>query len=203
MRHKDYVMMRYLIKHGATANFAAEELEKAFKENNLPFAQLLMEMGVPLTNGRTPLTYSAMLHNKKAMKILLKMGAHINKKDNLGRTALMYVVDDLDLTDWLIHQGADVNARDTLGRTTLMYAIASTGIVKDLLAHGADPKVKDHADLSLLSYAVSNNNMDLVKLLVEDKRLAVNYEDQWGHRPLNFSNNMKLTRYLMKHNARH
>ncbi len=200
---KDYILMRYLIKHGAEANFAAEELEKAFKENNLAFAQLLMEMGVTLTNGRTPLTYCAMLHNKKAMQTLIKKGARINQKDHFGRTALMYVADDSTLTDWLVHQGADVNARDTLGRTTLMYAIASTGIVKDLLVHGADPKVKDNADLSLLSYAISNNNMNVVKLLVEDKKLAVNYEDQWGHRPLNFSNNIKLTRYLMKHNARH
>ncbi len=200
---RDYKLVSYLIKHGMSATFPSSELTQAFREKDLKFAHLLMQMGVKMENNYTPLTYCARLHYKDGMALVLEQGANVNQKDKFGRTALMYVADDLILTDWLVHQGADVNAVDNQGRTTLMYAVAFNDVVDNLIIHGADAYAKDDHRRSLLSYAISNNNMKLVKELVEYKQMPLNEEDRDGRRPLNFAQDLEMTRYLMKHKARH
>jgi ankyrin repeat protein len=201
--NRDFEMVQFLIKHGMKAHFPPTALATAFKNKDLKFAKLLLDLGVSFKGDLTPLTYCAKLHYKEGMELLLLKGAKINEKDSFGRTALMYVADDLILTDWLVHQGADVTVKDSEGRTTLMYAVAFNDVVDNLIIHGANVYEKDDQRRSLLNYAISINNMELVKELVEYKKLPINDVDKDGGRPLNYALDLEMSRYLMSHNAQH
>ena len=56
------------------------------------------------------------------VKFLIDKGADVNAKDYFDMTALMYAVDDYDITKLLIDSGADVNLIDINGKTALIYA---------------------------------------------------------------------------------
>jgi len=58
--------------------------------------------------------------------IFLVAGEDVNKRDELGRTPLMYAARDgnLEKVKQLLKRGADVNLQDNNGRTALRYATA-------------------------------------------------------------------------------
>jgi ankyrin repeat protein len=119
---------------------------------------------------------SEMLHHAErviqAIDLLLRNGATINCKDNLGATPLHYAASEdfpvsvsqlirerefskheeicLPIVKYLIEQGASVNLQDNNGYTPLYRAICSLGrtgtrgveVIKYLLAHGADTSLK-------------------------------------------------------------
>lgn len=200
---KDLTLMRYLIEHKVPApSFTSVHLQRALEAESYDFIALLLDIDVTLNNGRTPLSHAAFLHKEKLIDFLLDRGADINEADTFGRTPIMYLVDNIKLTNKLISKGANLNVKDLQGRTPLMYAVNFFDVAKALIAHEADIHLKDNHDYSILTYAISNNQMPLVKLLVEEKNVPLNEVDRMGKRPLNFSSNMKMTRYLMKHKAR-
>ena len=62
--------------------------------------------------------------SSRIVEILISNGADINARDNNGKTALSYAVENgyTEIAELLIAKGADVNARDGNGRTPLWYA---------------------------------------------------------------------------------
>lgn len=72
--------------------------------------------------GYTPLIIASMYHNKNMVILLIEKGANVNLVDIDCRTALMYTVDNYDITKLLIDSGADVNLIDINGKTALIYA---------------------------------------------------------------------------------
>ena len=88
------------------------------------------------------------------VELLLKHGADPNTADNVGATALMWAVPDLQKARVLIGAGAMVNARSTtLGRTPLLIAAAYPGTIELLdllLARGADLRATDTAGSNAL-----------------------------------------------------
>ncbi len=55
----------------------------------------------------------------EVMKLLLDRGAHIDDRDNRGRTALMIAaeLDHAEVVDFLLARGADKRLRDKQGKT--------------------------------------------------------------------------------------
>jgi ankyrin repeat protein/mono/diheme cytochrome c family protein len=91
----------------------------------------------------TPPLMTAILHGDRATaRRLVADGAHVNDRNDAGATALMWAVDDLEMTRLLVDRGADVNARSDDGRTALIVAAGRHGaapVVTLLLEHRADP----------------------------------------------------------------
>ena len=78
----------------------------------------------PGSAGITPLMYAALYRDLPSLRRLLDLGADANAKNDAGATALMWAVDDLEITRLLLDRGADPNARSVDGRTPLLLAAA-------------------------------------------------------------------------------
>src|SRR5436190_9774373 len=94
----------------------------------------------PGSAGVTPLMHAALYRDLPSLRRLLELGADLNAKNDAGVTALMWAVDDLEITRLLLDRGADPNVRSVDGRTPLLLAAGRAGgsdVVQLLLDHGA------------------------------------------------------------------
>jgi ankyrin repeat protein len=105
------------------------------------------------SGGITPLMYAGLYGNAASARKLLDMGADPNARNDAGATALMWAVDDLEVTRLLLDRNADPNLRSADGRTALVLAAARPGasdVVKALLDRGAridgEPVLSQAAD---------------------------------------------------------
>lgn len=99
-------------------------------------------------------------------------GTDINKKDEDGRTALMYAAYNGHnlVMQKLIEKGASVDERDLNGRTALMFAASGPfpGSVKLLLENKAEPNLTDTQEhFSALMYAAAEGHLEGVKILLK------------------------------------
>ncbi|HEY3966845.1 MAG TPA: ankyrin repeat domain-containing protein [Planctomycetaceae bacterium] len=123
--------------------------------------------------GSTPLMYAVLYADADAVRLLLDHGADPNIRNEVGASALMWAVDDLEKTRVLLQRGADVNARSDDGRTALSIAASRSGslaVVSILLDAGADPSVKSPSykgPLTPLREAAEVGDEAVVRLLIE------------------------------------
>ncbi|MEM7727629.1 MAG: ankyrin repeat domain-containing protein, partial [Cyanobacteria bacterium P01_A01_bin.45] len=127
------------------------------------------------------------LENKdfKIIKILVKNGVDINRKDNQGQTPLFYWTNDLDITEFLINSGADVNTKNNYGQTALFKAVAYTDLTKLILQHGAN---------------VNAHYQKVAQLLIKHGA-NVNTKDNHGVTPLFRAKDKTMTLILIKNGA--
>lgn len=134
----------------------------------------------------TPLMLAA--PHPEVMTLLLKAGAAVNRKNNFGKTALMYAIQErnTETVAMLLAAGADVNAQtdaDVLctalkagSRTPLMYAAwqSSPEIIRLLVTGSADKAAKDSNGDTALTYLERNDTLsaEQKKELVELLRTA-------------------------------
>lgn len=82
-----------------------------------------------------------------AVQHMLDAGAHIEARNDSGRTALALAAlkSNEPMVTLLLNRGASVNARDRAGMTPLMWAAfgGNPRIVQALLDRGADPNAQD------------------------------------------------------------
>jgi ankyrin repeat protein len=109
--------------------------------------------------------------NLEIVRTLLLAGAHVNVKNEGGRTALMYLREpaSADLVRELVSAGAKVNARDESGGTALMNAAAASNhaVVKELIEAGARIDLKDADGKTALMFAADNDDPRISKLLID------------------------------------
>ena len=128
------------------------------------------------------------------IELLIKKGADINKKNEIGETPLIFGLKrgkfSYETIKLLIEKGADINAKDQDGRTPLMTALferASDEIIKLLIEKGADVNAKDEDEWTPLMYALSEGaSYEIIKLLI-DSRADVNTRDNDGWTPLMYA----------------
>lgn len=117
------------------------------------------------SGGITPLMYAALYQDAAALRALLELGAEPNAKNDAGATALMWAIDNLDITRTLLDRGADPNARSVDGRTPLRLAATLAGngqVAQLLLDRGATPDKQP-----LLALAGDAGDPALIRLLIE------------------------------------
>ena len=146
-----------------------------------------------------------------AVNFLIKHGAGVHHKDNLGYTALHHAVThDLgscELLSCLIKSGANVNARANDNRTPLMIASENNHLnaVIFLTDHGANIDLQDREGYSSLHYAAGNisdscNVLDF--LITNDADVNAFTNDKFT--PLIIAsncNNLNVVNSLIKHGA--
>lgn len=92
------------------------------------------------TGGATPLMYAALYGDADEVQMLFKNGADANTPNDAGATALLWAVDNPEVTRLLLEHGADPNIRSADGLTPLLLAASHFGsidVLKLLLDHGA------------------------------------------------------------------
>jgi len=113
---------------------------------------------------QTPLHHAAKGDAVEAASALLKAGADINARSDMGDTPI-YLAAEADATataTFLLDQGADPNLRPYAGAPPLHRAAANgnTELVIRLLGAGAKARAIDFEGTNALTLAVENNHLD-------------------------------------------
>lgn len=111
---------------------------------------------------------------KDIVEELIKLGASLNRKDGLGRTALDTAIEtnrdieEFPIVKLLIEKGADISAMGTNGSIPLHTAAyyGQSGIIKYLLEKGADINAKTSYGYTPLMYAITSDDMDVIRTLI-------------------------------------
>jgi len=120
-------------------------------------------------------------HLKDIFTYLVQHGADINGVDPTLGTPLMLSIRegaDFRTTKWLVEMGADVTVKTPLG--TALHNACKHGtidILDFLLKHGGDKILQtvDSRDLTPLTVAADKDRKDIVKFLVKDWQVDINY----------------------------
>ncbi|MBQ6780846.1 MAG: ankyrin repeat domain-containing protein [Treponema sp.] len=151
-----------------------EAIAKKRKRNCLIFSLIALGVvffivrGCVLSESRQQEFFKAVKQNNiEQATALLKAGVKVNKKDEQGRTPLMYAVMhsakgeawNREYTELLLKAGADVNAKDNSGDTPLMWAVTLVipgGMTSASARDAVKSHVKDSADLLIKAGANVN-----------------------------------------------
>lgn len=124
--------------------------------------------------GATPLTMACFAKNIDVVRALIKAGADVNIGDTHGNSPLHMMTrsaKSLVSTAWvdILLVWADVNQQNRIGRTAIFATVFHNhvGAAKSLLKAKLDPNIRDANNNTVLREAVENQNVSLVKLLLE------------------------------------
>ncbi|CAH1183646.1 unnamed protein product [Phaedon cochleariae] len=137
------------------------------------------------------------------IRILVEAGADINAVDIEERSVLTSAVRQGcdEIVRYLIQKGARVNHEEPGSVTALRLAVWANSLpVAKVLLEGGARIIHSH---HLVHTAVSNNNLEMVKMLV-DSCAMLNTRDDQGYTPLMLScsrKNISIARYLLAHGA--
>lgn len=131
-------IMRTLVENGADLNELQKDEKSAFfrvlsdmavnKSLNYDLLGELINLGADVntregTYNQTPLLYiSELFRDVEIMRFLIRNGADVNARDNLGRTPILHCVDGLgkkEAIDLLLDSGADVFLKDSSGKNAI------------------------------------------------------------------------------------
>jgi len=118
---------------------------------------------------RTGLHTAAINGNLQIAAILIKAGARIDARDNLGNTPLQYAADHdhLEMAKLLMDVGAQVDAENKNGMTALMISAKDGNVemVRTLLARGANPNKSDYTGRDSLGWALDSHRPAVIAIL--------------------------------------
>lgn len=149
----------------------------------------LKKMGLDIKNSLPSVIYMGKLD---IVPTLISLGADINGKDSLDKSALHRAVDGghKGIIKLLIEKGAQVNSIDVDGYTALHKSVISgqIDIAELLLANKADPNIADTEGNTPLHRAATYKNRPLVELLLKNKA-KINAKNTFGDTPLALARN--------------
>ncbi|MCP3922889.1 MAG: hypothetical protein GY714_09915 [Desulfobacterales bacterium] len=175
---KKIELFKFLINNGSTIDFDSVVNNDRFTRTTNPFLFVIRNR----------------FEDLDLLKLFIKKGADVNKKDDGGATPLHWActreVSWLDAVDILIKNGAVINSKDRLDNTALHYAATSAWpeIVHLLLRNGAKINGKNSAGETPLYLALRAHNFIMAKYLIEKGANKNTLNQQlWARLPLNFA----------------
>lgn len=150
----DYRLVEAIVKAGANVNYS------------LP-SNFSTQFGV----GWTPLMIAVAEGNTEVVTTLIKSGANVNAKNQLGRTSLMFSskYGFYSITKILLEHGANTDdiPNDKEGWTAMIAAAyeGHNDIVNLLLSHGADKNIQDKNGKTALMWAEERGNTRVTEIL--------------------------------------
>jgi ankyrin repeat protein len=127
-------------------------------------------------DGFLPIHIAAMENQRHVVEWYIKKGVDVNHASGKGYTPLHMAIDGCakDVTKYLLGvQGIAVNTANAIGSYPIQYAVkkGNLDLVKLLLNHGADITIVGKGGSTLLHLAVQSKNEELVKYLVNTKKI--------------------------------
>jgi ankyrin repeat protein len=141
---------------------------------NLKEVKCLVEAGVEINarkNHLTPLMFAALQGGAQITEYLIKQGADVNARNDIGQTALMIAAlgGHKAIIDQLVLAGADVRAVDKDNLNAVAWA-ASRGdfpeVISLLVVYGTDYNARDAAGLTALMRAAMLGHADSAAMLL-------------------------------------
>ena len=126
--------------------------------------------------GSSPLMIAAVQGRVGPMKMLLEAGAVATLGNQMGLTALHYLLQSaiepsrhIQALEDLLEAGSDINAQSTTGETPLYIASEHGRLaqVEFLICRGADQRICEHEGNNPLSIAVQANRYAIAKSLLD------------------------------------
>jgi ankyrin repeat protein len=180
VRKGNYDICQLLVLSGADINELDSDcrtaLSYAVTENQRDLARYLLEKGANPNkgSGKPLLHYAVKTGNYEICQLLVSNGSSIDAKDKKERTALFYAVtrNQTDLARYLLENRADPNAKcDNKQERVLHWAVrkGNYDMCQLLVLNSADIDKLDSDNRTALSYAVTENQIDLVRYLLENR----------------------------------
>jgi len=183
---------RIFLLHGADINTKKSEYGQtilhrtADMRNGAEIVEFLLDAGADVeakdVEGETPLYRAVARKRAGLVKLLISKGADVNAVDNDGQTMLYRAVVDnsVEIAKLLLTAKANVilsndDKENSLLNTAVTYNY--TEMVRLLLQNGADANTKNEYGETPLYQAVKEDNVELVKLLIEKADLEEKNED--------------------------
>ncbi|KEF53021.1 uncharacterized protein A1O9_10929 [Exophiala aquamarina CBS 119918] len=210
LENQDKVMVEFLVRNGANIDAANDRgetlLESTVKRNDRDMVKLLANQGV---NVRENMALHWAVENRKIemVRLLLQLGARINRKDNSGKTALHLSVEYglEDIICLLAEKEANLDAYDSCRRTALWYAVRQRdwSTVRLLRRLGAEIDPCDAPEGTPLQWAVEIGDQEMVAVLVEEGA-NIKQQNSSGQSPLRLAverDRYQIVRYLLMNGA--
>jgi hypothetical protein len=137
----------------------------------------------------TPLHIAVAKGDKNIVELLIKYGADVNAKDDMGRTPLHRSITpfgaDLEILDLLLKNNADPNLLDNRKEPPIALAVdgQKLDIVKKFIEAGYDINLKLSADSTLLHFAAERGHIGIMDYLIS-KGADVNAKNVYQITPL-------------------
>jgi len=153
------------------------------------------------------------INNLNEIKQLLKknilsvddLSNYINDE---GYTILSYAIynNNISVVRELLEKGINPNKYDITGTSPLFKSVNNDYMIKLLLEYGATTNIydKNEEDNTLLHIKIIENKEMIVKLLLENKSIDINTQDNYGYTPLMRAcdnNNKQMVKLLLDKNA--
>ena len=143
---------------------------------------------------------AAALGYAKIVRRFLEQGAPVNARDEWGRTALWWAVDErrYEIAERLLAWSANPNCPDEQGMGPLHIAVirGDTELVELLLHHEAHPDGENQGDRPTpLMWAVRFGDTELVQCLLR-AGASIHAQDRWGHTALFYVRGVSATHTL-------
>ena len=164
-------------------------LQWAADSGYIGVVKLLLLAGARVNQGnRTSVMLAASKGHNTILRLLLSLGADVDKTDEEGISALMLACQEnrLDTVRFLLGIGAFIHATDDEGSDALMFAIdgkASPQLVKLLIEEQADISEENAYGETVLTKAIENKRLDLVTYL-HDMSVSMSRRDRDENTPL-------------------
>jgi ankyrin repeat protein len=147
------------------------------------------------STAHTPLSYAALKGHILACKALIRGGAHVNHRDNCGRSALSYAAEGASkaVARLLLQNGALIDPQDSEKRTPLCWAAASGAVevTSLLLDLRANIEQAGNGNMTPLLLAAKSGHEQTISLLIA-RGADVNVMSYSGETPLSRAVQWKL-----------
>ena len=116
---------------------------------------------------------AALQKDPSLIKVLVDLGADIERRNNDGLTPLLVAARNikLELVRMLLHLGADIHVVDYLHRSALhlstYYGSYSAQVTDLLLSKGACPDSSDLKGMTPMHYSILTGSKETAKLLIQ------------------------------------
>ena len=158
-------------------NFNNQDIFTYIRNDDIKSVKNYIDSGYDLNiknyNGYSPLIYACDFYLTKIeiVKLLLNYDVDVNKQDNFGRTALIYlsINNNTEIAKLLLNAGADIDKQDNFGYTPLMYAAKNDNVefIKLLINFGVDLNKQNNTGYTALIIAIDNNSNESIKILLD------------------------------------